>query len=129
MKGAVFYADAVTTVSPTYAQEILGEPGAHGLSTYIERRKEDLYGILNGADYDHWDPETDGLIPANYSLRDMSGKKLCKKALQKEFLLAPKTNIPIVGIVSRFAEQKGCQHLALVMHRILCNMAVQFVIL
>ncbi len=129
MKGAIFYADAITTVSPTYAREILGEPGANGLSTYIQRRKEDLCGILNGADYDHWDPETDPIIEQNYSARDMSGKKDCKKALQKEFLLELKENIPIVGIVSRFAEQKGFQHLALVMHRILRDMAVQFVIL
>ena len=128
MKGSIFYADAITTVSPSYAGEILSEPGGHGLSMYLQRRREDLFGILNGADYDHWDPETDKLIPANYSSRDMSGKKLCKKALQQEFLLDGKENVPVVGIVSRFAEQKGFQQLALVIHRILRDMNVQFAI-
>ncbi|HOW59195.1 MAG TPA: glycogen/starch synthase [Candidatus Omnitrophota bacterium] len=128
MKGAIFYADAVTTVSPSYAQEIMSEPGGNGLSVYIQRRQADLFGILNGADYDHWDPETDKLIPTTYSARDMSGKKKCKQALQKEFLLEEKDNVPIVGIVSRFAEQKGFQHLAIVMHSILRDMSVQFAI-
>ena len=129
MKGSIFYADAITTVSPSYAKEILFEPGASGLSIYIQRRKDDLFGILNGADYDHWDPETDELIAANYSPRDLSGKKLCKKALQKEFLLETQEKVPIVGIVSRFAEQKGFQNLIPVMHRILRDMVVQFAII
>lgn len=129
MKGAIFYADTITTVSPSFSKEILLEPGGHGLSVYLERRREDLYGILNGADDDHWDPETDPLLPAQYSSRDLSGKKLCKKALQKEFQLEEKEDVPIVGIVTRFAEQKGFQHLAIVMHRILSDMRVQFAIL
>lgn len=129
MKGGIFYADAVATVSPTYAQEILSEPGANGLSVFLQRRREDLYGILNGADYDHWDPEIDDLIPAKYSSSDLSGKKLCKRALQKEFLLEEKDDAPVIGVVSRFAEQKGFQHLAYAMHRILREMSVQFAIL
>lgn len=129
MKGGIFYADAISTVSPTYAQEILSEPGGSGLSSYLQRRREDIFGVLNGADYDHWDPETDKNIPAKYSPRDLSGKKLCKKALQKAFLLDEKETIPIIGIVTRFVEQKGFQHLAIVMHRILRDMNVQFVIL
>lgn len=128
IKGAIFYADAITTVSPSYAQEILGEPGSNGLSVYLQRRREDLFGILNGADYDHWDPEADKLIPVPYSSVDMSGKKICKKALQKEFGLEENDQIPVVGIVSRFADQKGFQHLAIVMHRILRDMKVQFAI-
>lgn len=128
MKGGVFYADAVSTVSPTYAQEILGEPGGNGLSTYLQRRSEDLFGILNGVDYDHWDPAVDKLIPAQYSPAAMFGKKTCKKALQKEFLLEEKENVPVIGIVSRFAEQKGFQYLAYCIHRILAEMKVQFAI-
>ncbi|HNX68235.1 MAG TPA: glycogen synthase GlgA [Candidatus Omnitrophota bacterium] len=128
VKGGIFYADAISTVSPTYAQEILSEPGANGLSAYLNRRRDDLFGILNGADYDHWDPETDVNLPAKYSARDLSGKKLCKKALQQEFLLDEQENVPVIGIVSRLAEQKGFQHLAVVMHRILRDMKVQFAI-
>ncbi len=128
MKAGIFYADAVTTVSPTYAREILSEPGANGLSVYLQRRREDLFGILNGADYDHWDPETDTLIPANYSSRDLSGKKLCKKALQKDFLLEEKEDVPVIGIVSRLAEQKGFKLFGLVIHRLLREMKVQFAI-
>lgn len=128
MKGGVFYADAITTVSPSYAQEILSEPGANGLSVFLQRRHEDLFGILNGVDYDHWNPETDGLIAAQYSERDMSGKKLCKKALQKDFLLEEREEVPIVGVVSRLVEQKGLKLLAIEMAYILQSMNVQFAI-
>lgn len=129
MKGGIFYADAISTVSPGYAQEILSEPGANGLSVYLQRRQEDLFGILNGVDYDHWNPETDKNLPAHYSSQDLSGKRICRRALQKMFLLHERENIPIIGIISRFVEQKGFQHLALVMSRILHDMTVQFVIL
>lgn len=129
MKGGIFYADAVSTVSPTYAQEILSEPGAHGLSNFLQRRREDLYGILNGADYDHWDPETDKLIPAQYSSDAMAGKKICKRTLQREFLLDGEDNVPVIGIISRFSEQKGFQYLAHAIHGILRDMKVQFAIL
>lgn len=129
MKGGIFYADAVSTVSPTYAQEILSEPGANGLSVFLQRRRADLYGILNGADYDHWDPAIDDLIPAKFSPKDLSGKKICKRALQKEFLLEEKDNVPVIGIISRFAEQKGFQYLAYAIHRIMREMSVQFAVL
>ncbi|MBU9889028.1 MAG: glycogen synthase GlgA [Candidatus Omnitrophica bacterium] len=128
MKGGIFYADAVSTVSPTYAQEILSEPGANGLSGYLQRRREDLFGVLNGADYDHWNPETDPLIPAAYTAGDLSGKKVCKKALQRDFLLEEKENVPVIGIVSRFAEQKGFKLLGAVIYRLLDQMKVQFAI-
>ncbi len=129
MKGAIFYADAINTVSPSYAQEILCEPGANGLSVYLQRRYEDVFGVLNGADYDHWDPSTDALIPAKYSIQNLQGKKLCKKALQKEFLLDEKENTPLIGVVSRFTQQKGLQLLAPVVGNILQDMKVQFVFL
>ncbi|OQA57289.1 MAG: Glycogen synthase [Candidatus Omnitrophica bacterium ADurb.Bin277] len=129
MKGGIFFADIVSTVSPTYAQEILSEPGGNGLSVFLERRREDLFGVLNGADYDHWDPEKDPLIPAKFSQKDLSGKKVCKQVLQKEFLLDERPDVPVIGIVSRFAEQKGFQYVADCIHRILRDMKVQFVIL
>ncbi len=129
MKGAIFYADAISTVSPTHAEEILSPIGGNGIAQYLQRRRDDVCGILNGADYDHWNPETDSLIPANYSISNMEGKNICKRELQKEFLLEEDPNIPIVGIVSRFAKQKGFELLAPVIKSIVQNMRVQFVIL
>jgi len=128
MKGGIFFADALTTVSPGYASEILSEPGANGLSGYLRRREADLVGILNGADYDHWNPETDPLIPARFSPRNLSGKARCKKALQKEFGLEQDAKIPVVGIISRFVQQKGLHLLASVIQSIVRDMRVQFVI-
>lgn len=128
MKGGVFYADAITTVSPSYAGEILSEPGANGLQKYLERRREDLSGILNGADYEHWDPAVDLLIPARYSPQDMTGKDACKLAIQRELGLEARLDIPLIGIVSRFAQQKGFHLLAPVIRDIVRNMRVQFAI-
>jgi starch synthase len=129
MKGAIFYADAVTTVSPTYAEEILRNPGASGLAPYLERRRADIYGVLNGADYEHWNPETDPLIPARYSAGDLGGKRICKKELQKEFLLGQDPDIPIIGVVTRFCHQKGFQLLVPIIESIVSQMRVQFVFL
>ncbi|MFA6600202.1 MAG: glycogen synthase GlgA [Candidatus Omnitrophota bacterium] len=129
MKGAVFYSDAITTVSPSYAKEILTHPGGSGLAPYLERRRDDLSGVLNGADYDHWNPSADPLIAANYSPSDLSGKAVCKKELQREFMLDPDPRVPVIGIISRFCHQKGFQLLAPVIRAILRNMVVQFVFL
>lgn len=129
MKGAIFYADAINTVSPTYAREILGEPGGNGISAYLERRKDDLRGILNGVDYDHWNPAKDTLIPAKYSSGRMQGKAVCKKTLQQEFLLEENPDIPVIGIISRFAHQKGLDLLADVIREVVSQMRVQFAIL
>ncbi len=128
-KGALFYADTINTVSPVHAQEILTPEGGQGIAQYLERRRSDIYGILNGADYDHWNPEHDKLIPANYSSSDLSGKALCKTALQKEFLLVEDPSVPVIGVVSRFAHQKGLDLLAPVIESIVNNMKVQFVLL
>lgn len=128
MKGAIFFADVINTVSPTYAKEILGEPGGCGLSVYLNRRADDLYGILNGADYEDWDPEKDELIPAKYSRENMKGKAECKKVLQKQFCLEENSDIPIIGVVSRFAEQKGLDLLAAIIRNVVQDMRVQFVI-
>lgn len=129
MKGAVFYADMISTVSPSYAREILTPEGGYGLAPYLERRRDDLVGILNGADYDHWDPRTDTLIPANFSSEDLSGKAICKRDLQREFLLREEPNVPVVGIVSRLAHQKGLDLLVPVIKDIVRDMVVQFAIL
>lgn len=107
LKGGIFYADQLTTVSPTYASEILTEPGGCGLSLYLSRRRNDLTGILNGVDGAEWDPATDQAIPANFTRDDLSGKSICKQALQSELGLDVNPMIPLFAYVGRFAYQKG----------------------
>jgi starch synthase len=129
MKGGIFYADAITTVSPSYAEEILTPGGGTGLAPYLERRSEDISGILNGADYDSWDPSKDGLIPKKYSLGDLSGKAECKSALQAEFGLDISPEVPVIGMVTRLAYQKGLDLVAPVIRDIVRDMMAQIVIL
>ncbi len=129
LKGGIFFADAINAVSPTYAREILSEPGGNGLSVYFGRRREDLSGVLNGADYDHWNPETDPVIPARFSSEDLSGKAICKQELQKEFYLETNEKVPLIGVVTRFTFQKGFRELAPAIKEIVRQMKVQFVFL
>ncbi len=107
LKAGIENADIITTVSPTYAQEILGHTFGEGLEGVLASRRGDLYGILNGVDYDEWNPETDSFIPFNYSVKDLKGKSLVKRALQESLGLEISEEKPLIGIVSRFAEQKG----------------------
>ena len=108
LKGALIYADALTTVSRKYAQEIQTPEYGHGLEGVIRNRAKDLTGILNGVDYAAWSPEVDRLITANYSAENLDGKRTCKRNLLEIFKL-PVQNLsrPVIGIVSRFDEQKG----------------------
>jgi starch synthase len=129
LKGSLFFADALNAVSVTYREELLTPGGASGLAPYTERRRSDLYGIVNGVDYDHWDPRTDDLLPANYSDKDMSGKAVCKTALQKEFWLKEDPKVPVIGVVARFVEQKGLGLLAPIIRSVARDMLVQFVFL
>jgi starch synthase len=129
MKGGIFYADAITTVSPSYSEEILTPEGGSGLAPYLERRREDIYGILNGADYDSWDPAKDDLIPRKYSRADIEGKTFCKRRLQQEFHLAEDPDIPVIGMVTRFAHQKGLDLVAPVIREMIRNMVAQIAIL
>jgi len=128
LKGGFFYADQITTVSPTYAKEILSEPGGCGLSSYLLRRQEDLTGILNGIDTEEWNPSKDKLTPATYSAEKMLGKAKCKEALQKEFGLDIDPSKPVFGVVSRLADQKGFDLLHLIIHQAL-SWDIQFVLL
>jgi starch synthase len=129
LKGGIQFADVVNTVSPTYAIETRTPEYAHGLAPYLNGKADRYWGILNGADYEQWNPETDPLIPANFSSHDLSGKAVCKRELQKRFLLEENPSIPIIGVVSRFASQKGLQLLAQAIELIIQNMSVQFAIL
>lgn len=128
LKGGIIYSAMVNTVSPTFAQETRTNMG-FGLSPYLNNKDSHYVGILNGADYEHWSPDMDPLIPERYSMEDLRGKATCKTELQRRFLLEVDPNIPIVGVISRFASQKGLDLLAQAVEGIVNNMRVQFVIL
>ncbi|MBD5772287.1 glycogen synthase GlgA [Marinomonas colpomeniae] len=107
LKAGLVYADAITTVSPTYAEEILTPEYGDGLDGVLRVMQEKLTGILNGVDYDQWSPEKDLLIPCNYNLETLDQKQVNKLALLKENNLSEDIKKPIFGIVSRLTEQKG----------------------
>lgn len=129
LKGGINYADQITTVSPTYAREILGEPGGNGLSGYLQKRAADFVGILNGADYDVWNPETDRWIPANYRADSLIGKLLCKQELQAQLGLAQEAMTPLFGIVTRLTQQKGTSLMRAALPRALDTMHIQLAVL
>jgi starch synthase len=108
LKGALIYSDYLSTVSPKYAEEIQTPEFGHGLDGVVRNRADCLTGILNGADYSAWSPEKDKVIASRYSSKDLTGKLACKKNLIDVFGLPAETmDKPLLGIVSRFAAQKG----------------------
>jgi starch synthase len=108
LKGGLVYSDYLTTVSRKYAEEIQTSEFGFGLEGVVRMRADRLVGILNGVDYSAWSPERDTLIPVKYSGKNLAGKRECKLALLEEFkLLKDNPNRPVLGIVSRFADQKG----------------------
>jgi len=129
LKGGIYYADIVNTVSPAYANETLTPDYSHGLDRFLQKKGERYIGILNGVDYSQWDPSQDKLIPRKYSVKNVSGKKTCKTHLQKKMELYEQEYIPVIGLISRMAEQKGLHILADSIEAIIKNMQVQFAIL
>jgi starch synthase len=107
LKTGLLYASLLTTVSPSYAQEILRPDFGMGLQELLWQRHESLVGILNGVDYDEWDPRHDPLIPQNYDARGTSLKKKNKLALMRELGLAGGDERPLIGMVTRLTHQKG----------------------
>ena len=108
LKGGIIFSDFITTVSRKYAEEIQTPEFGCGLQGVLSARSDRLQGIVNGVDYGPWDPSTDKLIAANYSPEDLKGKETCKKALLENMGVAqPALDRPVIGIVSRFARQKG----------------------
>jgi starch synthase len=106
MKAGLTFADALTTVSPTYAREIQTPEHGFGLDGLLRRRQHVLTGMLNGIDTHEWDPSTDAFLPERYAAQEMAGKAACKRELLRRFGLAD-TTAPVFGIVSRLAWQKG----------------------
>lgn len=112
MKAGLLYADRLTAVSPTYAEEICTPALGFGLDGVLRSRRAVLTGILNGADYEVWNPETDPALVARYSAQDLSGKARCKAALLQTFGLPEDPATPLIGFISRLVDQKGVDLLA-----------------
>ncbi len=131
LKGGIALADAVTTVSPTYAREILAEPGGCGLSDILAAKPAGRFlGILNGADYDLWNPGMDPAIPVPYDLPDPApGKRASKLALQRQLGLPADPDTPLYGAVCRLVFQKGMDMLLAILDSLLAEMRLQIVLL
>jgi starch synthase len=127
LKGGIVFSDYLTTVSPTYAKEILTPEGGLGLDGVLRNRQAQLKGILNGIDIDLWNPETDPDLPATYTAKNRNGKLVCKQALQREFKL-PEINIPLLAAIGRMTSQKGFDLFEQAIPKMM-NLDVQFVIL
>ncbi len=107
LKGGVQFSEQLTTVSPQYAREIQTGGPSYGFDGVIRPRAADLTGILNGVDYDDWDPRVDRHIARNYSADDLAGKAACKRDLLAAYGLPEQPELPIVGVTSRLVYQKG----------------------
>ena len=113
LKAGLYYSDALSTVSPTYAREIQTPEQGFGLDGLLRSRAQVLTGIVNGVDYGGWDPRHDRLIAAPYSPQDLSGKQVCKRDLLREFGLPKEAaQRPLIGMVSRLTSQKGLDLIA-----------------
>ncbi len=112
LKGGIYNATKITTVSPQYAREILEHSNGHGLHHILKFRAADLIGEINGIDTGIWNPKRDSLLPARYSVTNRKGKAACKTELQKEMALEVKGENPLFGVVSRLYRQKGLDLLA-----------------
>lgn len=107
LKAGIFYADAISTVSPRYAQEIQTTAFGFGLEGLLSKRGDEIKGILNGIETNEWNPETDQYLIKNYSASKLAGKKQVKKALQQRLGLDVDADAPLLGVVSRLTHQKG----------------------
>lgn len=128
LKGGILFSDVVTTVSPTYAQEIQTEQFGEKLDGVLRLKAEDLYGILNGIDYNEYNPATDKRIYVNYDLEHIDNKKINKKELQKELGLQVKEDTALIGMINRLVDQKGLDLIEKVADYIMM-FDVQFVVL
>ncbi|MBV2129933.1 glycogen synthase [Arsukibacterium indicum] len=124
---ALQYATKINTVSQGYRDELLTEPAANGLAAWYQQRRHDFSGILNGCDYQLWDPATDKALPANYDAANLAGKAQCKKRLQQDCQLAV-AELPLLVAVSRVTGQKGYDILIPALTHMLANYSMQVVI-
>lgn len=127
LKAGIFYADAITTVSPSYAKEIQTPAFGFGLEGLLSKRGDEIKGILNGIETDEWNPATDEYLIAKYSAEKLAGKKLVKKSLQEKLGLQIDADAPLLGIVSRLTHQKGLDMLVPIMQDLIdagCQLAL-----
>lgn len=129
MKCAVEMANVVTTVSPRYAEEIRSNEYAHGLAPILEKNAHKLTGILNGIDYNYYNPSTDGVIAQNFGSGDIGNKRVNKTELQKALGLPVREDVPLVAIVSRLASHKGLDLVRDIAYRLVDNHDIQLVVL
>ncbi len=131
LKTGIVFADMLTTVSPTYAREILAPPLGCGLEGALQHRSEDLVGIINGVDYHEWDPAADRYLGNHrYSLANVAaGKAACKADLQRRFGLPQRPDVPLLAAVGRLVDQKGCDLIARVMRQWAAQVDAQWVVL
>lgn len=125
----ILYANAITTVSPTYAREIMGPEHGVGLDPFLRMRGSAVHGILNGVDYDEWSPQKDKLIPHRFGPESLEGKEACKQALLRRANLPAVPGVPLIGIVSRLAGQKGFDIVGEAMPKLLSSGRFQLVVL
>ena len=125
----ILHANAITTVSPTYAREIQTDEHGVGMAPYLRQRRDVLFGILNGIDETEWNPATDAYLPAHFSADDLSGKEECKAALLTSAGLPYARDVLTFGLVSRLVWQKGIDLCVSVLPRLLRQKRVQLVVL
>lgn len=128
LKAGMEFSDIINTVSPTYSKEIQTKEFGFGLEGVLGKRRNSLFGILNGLDYNIWNPQTDKFIAKNFSVKDITNKSKDKEDLQKFCKLPVKKNIPLLGMVSRLVQHKGFDILSVGIEKI-CKMDLQIVIL
>ena len=128
MKTALTYADAITTVSPTYKEEIKTAYFGERLEGILQSRDQALYGIVNGIDHDLYNPKNDQSLASHFSANDLTGKKLNKKKLQEQFNLPVDEDKPVIAVVSRLTKQKGFDLVRAVFHEIM-QQDIQFILL
>ncbi|MBP8948535.1 MAG: glycogen synthase [Candidatus Promineofilum sp.] len=131
MARGIYHANIINTVSPSYAREIMTREGGAGLDGLLRHRQRDLHGILNGLDYDEWNPGADPRLAAPYSLEDMTGREENRRALQAAVGLPQLANIPILGMVTRLDWQKGMDIVGHALHLLMNGYSgpAQFVVL
>lgn len=128
MKGAIESADKITTVSPSYAKEILDPWYSHGLDGILRDREWKMQGILNGIGVDIYDPEKDKVIYENYTADDMSGKAVNKKCLQEELGLPVRPEVPVISMITRLVTHKGLDLVKAILDELLYSSDIQFVV-
>ena len=129
MARGLYFADCINAVSPTYAREILTPEYGEGFDWLLRQRRDRLYGVLNGIDYETIDPSTDPHIPAHFSLHDLSAKRLVKAALQYEAGLSVDAETPLIGMISRLSDQKGFDLIGQVIEALMAHLDLQLILL